>query len=514
MSRDQYSEYRASEPYYTPVPLHYYTDNINIPSNEYVKRKMNVSLLTTNVLLQACKTYPEIFCYYMLGIHLRPYQQYMFEMMDKHNHVAMACSRRIGKSTITKLYVLWTARFNKLAGNLTGTTWNIVLQDQDIANQLYIEPLHEMMEKGDKIVTKNFKGALGQYFFTSALVTKRDKFGKVKANQITLKTETGICRINTLPPTNKAIGREGNIIGDEVSKWKNNPKCRDEFKFYDQLIAIMKDNTKFKSIFLSTPEGDEDMFAKAIFDPNGTDPNNRYHKIWFPYAVRNEPAWLNEIRKTRDEAVHNTRIHIFMQEYEAKFITISNPFFNYSQVVPCVYDNIKQTHESGAACSLGIDWGGSQKSETALAIIKWDTNKKNPRKCIYLKTYPVGLDLIELEPDLHQIAKYFNIKWVIPDNKGGRWMIPKLENLFGRHRVQPLNFTTEKREGYERLRKAFIDKMIQVPNDVKLIKQIQQFSEELKPSSTKGQDDLIDALMLAAYPLFNKEHTAFRVVKY
>jgi hypothetical protein len=233
--------------------------------------------------------------------------------MHKETYLALCCGRRLGKSTITKLYMLWTSFFNKLPGGLTGTTWNIVLQDQEIANTLYVEPIHELLEKGDKIVKNRCKGELGDNYFTSRLLTRREKSGKVKSNQISLKVKGAICRINTLPPTSKAIGREGNIIGDEVSKWKKNSKVADEFVFFDQLIAIVKDNPIYKAIFLSTPEGQTDLFATEIFDFEDQNPNNKFKKIWFPYWARVEPKWIEEMIATKETAIKNKRLYMFQQ---------------------------------------------------------------------------------------------------------------------------------------------------------------------------------------------------------
>ena len=503
------------ENFYTTIPLKYWNDNARISTKEYVLEKMDAKKFTVEILEQACIKFPEIFCYWMLGIRLRPYQYYAIDEMVKYNYIAMAWARRLGKSTITKIFMLWTSRFNKLPGGLTGTTWTVILQDQDIANALYIEPLHEMMEKGDKITQHNFKGHLGENYFTSKLVTRREKSGKVRGNQISFNVYGNICRINTMPPTSKAIGREGNLIGDEVTKWRNNPKLKDEFKYFDQLIAIMKDNPNYKAIFLTTPEGDQDLFATEIFDPDDRLPNNMFKKIWFPYWARVEDVWLAEMKRTKEKAIYNKRFHLFQQEYEAKFVTISEPYFDSDKHIrSCIIDNWKQAGELGTACSLGIDWGGSAKSETALVIYKWDLKQESERLPIYAKSYPVGEDLDKLEPDLMYIKQNYNIKWVVPDNKGGRWMMPRLEQIFGLGRVIPFNFTTDKIAGYELFRQGLNDKVIKLPNYTPLIDQMRNMNQDLKPNSSKGKDDLCDAAMMACKPLLGRVENKFRVIRW
>lgn len=502
------------EPNYTKIPAFYWRYNSKIKDMAYVKERMHTKTITAKLLEEACYKYPEIFCYYMLGIHLRPYQHYALDVINEKQYTAMAWGRRLGKSTIAKLFVLWTSYFNKLPGDMTGTTWNIILQDQEIANTLYIEPLHEIMEKGDKRVCAVFKGALGEHYFTEKLVTRRDKSGKVRSNQISFKTKTGICRINTMPPSSKAIGREGNLLGDEVTKWRNNPKLRDEFKYYDQLIAIMKDKPIYKAIFLTTPEGNQDLYAKEIFDPNNELPEPMYVKIWFSYWARVEEVWLQEMEKTKREAIRKGRLPLYQQEYEAKFMTISDPFFPIGAINKHKVDVWAKNYETHTPCSVGIDWGGTQKSETAIVIRSWDLKKDSPRDPIYIKHYPIGEDLKLFWSDMARIKNNFNVKWVTPDSKGGRWAIPELERMFGPGRVKPLNFSTDKKAGYELYRQGILQGIIPIPNYVPLIKQIENFSNELKPNSSNGKDDILDADMMACKPLLEQKNAAFRVIKY
>lgn len=521
---DEYNKLLAEEPEYTLIPKEYWVNNPRVPTYEYVKEKLKFSdseKLTIPDLFKACVQFPEIAAYHMMGIHLRPYQHFDLDQTYQNRYIAKACSRRLGKTFANRITLLHTSRFNLLPSEMTGTTWNVVLQDQDVANDLYIEPLHEMCEKADTVTYRNFKGTLGRNFWTSAILTPRDKVGKVRVNKISFRVPDmpevnvtgGISRITTFPPTKKVIGREGNLMGDEVSKWKDNPKCKDEFKFYDQLIAILKDNPKFKGIFASTPEGEEDVFATEIFDPNNKNQTNRYKKLWLPYWVRQDQNWLREILDTESQSIRSRRRHLFMQEYEAKFITISNPFFHPELATKCMVPNWRK-NRSTLPCSLGLDWGGSMSSETAWAIFEWDLKADSKRKLIAKKSYQVGEDLKYLENDLLDIKRNYNVKWVTPDNKGGRWMMPRLEQIFGAGRVNPLNFTTDKKAGYEKLRQAMEDEKVLIGNDTKLFKQILGLTEDLKPSSAKGKDDEIDAVMMALYPIYNQKPKIFKVLRY
>ncbi len=511
-----YQQYWVTNTYYTSIPDYYFQVNPKISTWQYVQDKMKTKEITPTILEKACSMYPEIFVWYKLGYLLRPYQHFALDIMVKDLYIALAWARRLGKTSIVRFFILWSSLYNKFPGTMTGTTWNIILQDADLANALYIEPLHEYIERGDKITYQNFRGELGDQWFSSQLVTKRDKFGKVKANQITLKTPTGNSRINTMGPTNKAIGREGNIIGDEVAKWKDNPKCKDEFVFYHKLISIMKDNPGvYRAIFLSTPEGESDVFAKEIFDPENLDDLNKYTKIWFPYTVRTDEPWINEMEIMKKDAERKGKLYLFQQEQEAKFVTVANAWFsNIDKINNSIKQDILASYELKHPCSLGIDWGGTLKSETVLTIVRYTFEPNHHKQIIFQKAYPVNEDYGVLD-DIRKLKQNYNIKFCIPDNKGGRFLIPKLEDLFGKHRVMPLNFTTDKLEGYELFRQQLYDNQIDLPNIKELIEQMKTLTDKLKPAHSKAKDDRVDSVMLALYPFIkDNKREEFRVIDY
>ena len=59
---------------------------------------------------------------------------------------------------------------------------------------------------------------------------------------------------------------------------------------------------------------------------------------------------------------------MFQQEYEAKFVMISDPFFDYqTQILPNIADDWKQGHCLTTPCSLGIDWGVHKKSGNSIS---------------------------------------------------------------------------------------------------------------------------------------------------
>ena len=47
-----------------------------------------------------------------------------------------------------------------------------------------------------------------------------------------------------------------------------------------------------------------------------------------------------------------------------------------------------------------------------------------------------------------------------------------------------------------------------------MITQLRNLNEKLKANSTKGKDDLADALMMSCYPLMQKETRKFKVITY
>ena len=511
---NSYKEEIVKEPYYTEIPEKYWELSANVHDLKYIKKIYKLDNLTIQKLFEICSENPNIAAYYMFGFTLRPHQMMSMDYMIKYNRIAECWSRRMGKTFKNQIFSLWSTVFDKFPSISTGTTWNILLQDVDTAKDLYIQPMYEKLENADKIVAKNFKGMYGQNFFTSRLLTRKDKSGKVTSNQISFRSTTGkICRIFALPTTKKAIGREGNIIGDEVSKWKYNNALSDDVQFYQQLKPILIDNPNFKGIFTSTPEGPDDVFA-YIFNPEDNPVKEQeFKKIWLPYTARREQHWLDSIEAERQKHIQAGTIATFQQEFEAKFVQTDNMFFTQQQISQIINTKLKtQYSELVEACYVGVDWGGSTKSQTAIAVVKYKPNE-NMRTLIYYKAYPVNQDQSAVQ-DIIEICRKYNIKILTVDNKGGRFAIPQLEKAVGKHRIKEFNFSTEKLTGYNLLKECMIEKSIEIPYTHEIITQFRTLNNKLKPQSTKDKDDIIDSIMLAIQPTIQYEQRKVKVITY
>ena len=76
-----------------------------------------------------------------VNIKVRDYQQGLLEGMLKHNKCIMLCSRQLGKTTTTAIFVLWFILFNKeknvlLLGNTFDTTVEVIDKVKNILNFL------------------------------------------------------------------------------------------------------------------------------------------------------------------------------------------------------------------------------------------------------------------------------------------------------------------------------------------------------------------------------------------
>lgn len=467
-----------------------------------------------------CYNDPLYFSVFMLDIIPRPHQMYMLERMTKTKRLAMCLGRRMGKTLAVKIFVLWATYFNKFPSELSGTTFNIICQDGDTGKDSYMEEFYMIIEEGDDKIKNIWKGKLGDNWFTSKLLTKREKSGKVTASQLSIKIldepsqQEKICKIRVLPPTNKARSKEGNFIGDEVSSWKYNNSCPNDIDFYDTVVhPILSDNPNYVSILLSTPNGYGDVWERN-FDPEKKF-NSEYEQIWLPCWAYTKPEYLAMMEELKSKYASRGEMWKFQQEYEARFVQMRDQYFDENNHIQQFLSEKSVFREpiNGSNLFLGLDFGGTMTSHTAIAIAE-ETQKEQEANLIYYKEYPVNQDNTLLTDINNILRKYPNIRKLVYDNKGGRFIEQKLKELYGDYRIQPFNFSTDKLKGYSLLKSAMHNNKIKAPKDKLIQAQLRNFTDKLKPQSKEISDDVLDAIMMAFFPILDKNITQFKVVTY
>jgi len=518
MGKNKKKEYLTKFSKYTRLNEKYYARELVFKDKQkrdlYFVKKYNLNSFDHYKKLEVCKQDAIAFSIYMLGIVPRPHQIYMLEQMMTKKRLAMCLGRRLGKSKVNQIFVLWAIVFNKFPSELAGTTFSIICQDLDTGKDLYIEELYMMIEDADNVIKENFDNKLGGNWFTGKLLTTKEKSGKVTGTQISLRSVEGkVCKIRALPPTHKARGKEGNIIGDEVSFWKKNNSCSNDIDFYDTVIhPILSDNPNYISIMSSTPDGYGDLWEK-VFDPDDQH-YTEYEKIWFPcWVYTPDWYWANMI-KEEDKYAKRGEIWKFQQEYEARFVQMRNQYFDEEKHIKKFLDetHIFKVMNEGNELYMGLDFGGTMTSHTAIVIT--EQTEQGEGHVVFYKEYPVNEDGTLLADIRGLMRRFPKISKIVYDNKGGRYIEQQLKEEYGEYMLQPFNFTTDKQKGYSLLKQAMFENKIKAPEDKLLKNQLRNFTDKLKPMNKEISDDVLDAMMMAFYPILDKEVRIFNVIQY
>ena len=217
------------------------------------------------------------------------------------------------------------------------------------------------------------------------------------------------------------------------------------------------------------------------------------------------------MEEKRKEAMVKGEIKSFEQEYEAKFVSSSESFFDPEKVdkVTSVVNSkdVVKYHE----CVLGIDYG-MVTSRTALAISYYcPTEKKIVTP--YVKKFPSGKDLNDLIPFIRGLMERYNIvKLVVDDCPEGYAVNQKL--LSSGFNVELFNFTRSKSETYCSYRIMLNQEKVSLLYDKELMMEMKGLQQEetvngkLKIYKGGGlTDDLCDALIMSSKQWVNDEDT-------
>ena len=117
-----------------------------------------IRLKYDNDILKACEDHPAYFAYYLLGFKLRDYQLYLIDEMVKNRYLLTLMGRRMGKSTVFKVFDAWALWYNKYPQGRDGTTKVIVLAHTMDSAESYIHEIRDMYECGDKRVLQLGRG--------------------------------------------------------------------------------------------------------------------------------------------------------------------------------------------------------------------------------------------------------------------------------------------------------------------------------------------------------------------
>jgi len=491
---------------YTIIPDEYLGDNYDKWFDiNTIKDKYNGDILA------ACEDHPVYFIYYMLGMKPRYYQVYMLDRMLKARFLLGIWGRRLGKSTTFKWFGLWAIKYNKFPQGTNQTTKIIVLAHTQESADDYIEEIREMMNTGNELVQKRFKGALGARYFTQHLPKKG--VGK-KDNMRSLSFyHKGWNSIQTFPPTTKARGKPGSIIlMDELGFWCDYTSLqKDEFVIYSEVVRpITTDQPDTKVFGATTPNGSDGLAYELMPIDNH---KTRYEMAWFPYTYRDEPEYLAEIDQVRQEYEDQGRSNSFRQEYNAELVSKTNSYFHKENEIDKVFNmNYESLYTYSGECTMAIDFGGSTKSRTVITI---SIQEDNLVKRISHKRYPLREDSTIQADILEYCRRFPNIsKFNIDSQGGGSSFYAWFRQTFGTQMLHEVNFKAEKAEMYRLFKIACYQDRVKTYYAPELLKEFLGFTGDLKPSKHTTDDELDSFVMSVMDWLKLSEKTKVGVLLY
>lgn len=484
-------------------------------------------IITPKDAYEVCKNDPIAYLAFMRGIFLMPHQiKAMYRLRDSGKYFALCWGRRLGKTYTFRTFAEWSCLFNKHPVEGKGTKWSIIMHSKEVGKEVYMEEVYTELEKGNFVVKENFKGALGEDFFSKFLVTREDKTGQATGMKMSYRILEDMSYDNVkkylsgekLPRLTSSFkimtkprGIEGNVICDEIAFWKENNHLRDTKSVYDKGVRpIVTSDPKLKCFISSTPDGTNNIFYE-LFDPLDKFKNSPYEKLWYPCWVRQDEAFQTQMHKLRQEYIEKGDLYIFQQEYEAKFVKSKDSFFDEDLHIQRFFDDkISYVTSSDEDCLIVADWGGTNTSHTVLSVVALPSDKY-PARVLYRHEYPVNEDYTVIKDTIELTYRFKNWQKFICDNKGGNFAVKELERILGEWRVVQFNFRTQKQDGYFAMKQSMRNDEFKCPPDNKVEEQLRNFTDKLKPNDDVLSDDIIDTFMMAIFWISQQDREVYSV---
>jgi len=495
----------------------------------------NKGNVTPKDLYELCRENPIAYVVFMKGCVPYPHQMVGLLMMKKYKYLAISIGRRLGKSYMIKWFCDWACRLNKYPVERTGTTFSIMMQNKENGKEVYMEKAYLEQMDGDLEVLKNFKGMLGDSFFSDALVKSSEKYGQVTGYKFTYNTLDDMSfdnyykylqadkkekkKFRVVPSTFKIItsprGLEGNVACDEISHWKKNPHLSKTTEVYEKEIEpIVTIQDSLKCFMLTTPDGYEDVFEEKFNPLDNHD--TEFKRLWYPCWVhQTDQRYIDFMKKKKKTMAKNGKLTTFQQEYEAMFVRSSDGFFDEELHIERFFDDtIGFEPTSNEECYISVDWGGTNTSHTAISVVTIPEDNDSIATVKYFYEYRINEDARVVDDIIDMTHKFPNYRKVICDNKGGRFQVQQLQEMLGLHKVEAFNFTTQKMDGYNALKSLIVTNRIKCPESKRIREQMRNFLDTLKPANKQISDDVLDTIMMPCYYMKFDEDKTYDVLQY
>jgi len=491
---------------YTIIPEAYLDEQY-----EYYFSKQKLKDEYNGDVLKACEDDPALFAHYMLGFTLRDYQLYLMIKLVEDRYVFALMGRRMGKSTVFKIFNAWALWYNKYPQGRDNTTKVLVLAHTSDSAESYIEELRDIYEAGDRRVEQVFKGKLGKKYFTGHFPKKGKDNARINTTELAI-FNGGWNKIMAFPPTPRARGRAASIVQlDELGFWSD--YTPDEYKIYREVVRpIITDSPGTKIFAATTPNGPAGL-AYDIFPIDNH--KTVFTGMWFPFYYRKEKEYLDEIDIVREEYESTGDYDSFRQEFLAEWVSKGKSYFQKEKEIDKVFadESLGIMSSFSGPCHAAIDFGGSVKSRTVITVSRVD--EKGHMYRIYHKRYPVGKDST-LKEDVMNIARKFSgiERWHIDSQGGGSAFYDWFRTTFGGYAVDEVTFRGRKADMYRLFKIACFKGRIKSYYDPELRDEFLGFTSDLKPSK-HTTDDMLDSFVLSCIDwLEEKGKSSFRILRY
>jgi len=475
-------------------------------SKEFDEEYYELFSSTEKFKVKIARDDPVKFAYYMLGKRLWKHQVYLIRKALENRYNVWCLPRQTGKSITIAVLALWVAWFNKYSNSqnerlIEGCKVYIMSRTEDQAKELLLR-IRELIRDGDAHMSKLLRHNAKQMtdFYSSQITEPNNKF------QISFKNGSSI---KCVPPTDSVRGKSADwFFIDEAAFLK--PSEGDPDTLYYEAVEPTIRQTDGKMILSSTPRGQSGFFYRTL-DPFEHFAKNEWSKVWFHYNILKSvsESHYQELVEKEKKMRSDGNGKRFEQEYEAKFVSSTESFFDNVHIDNSTNSEYKKTELLNKECVLGVDYGMVQ-SRTALAISYYDYETG---KIItpYVKRFESGKDLNDVVPFIAGLMNRFNITKIVVDDCPEGFSINN--TLSKRWNTELFSFSKSKSETYCSYRNYMNRGRIGILPDKDLLMEMKGLQQEETINGTlkiyKGgglTDDLCDALIMSAKQWLTEEN--------
>ena len=403
---------------------------------------------------------PMLFSIFLLGVVPYPYQKEFLE--SREDRILMVCGRQVGKTTMIAIRCIWEA--------ITHKDYLILILAPTLRqSKMVIEKIRRFIEGNEFLL---------QYA------------RKVLVSEVEFKNGS---KIISLPAGKK--GSAFNIRGYTADMVVIDESAYVPDEVFDAIIPSLMIR-RGKLVLSGTPFGEAGFFYRC-YQEGLNEGRWKIIKVKSEDCPEVSKEFLEEMRKRMSEIVYK-------QEFEAEFVGIAGLLFPLSFVRECLDDYRYEPHgKEGAVYYMGVDVARYGRDESAIVVVEEIGDEMY--KVVYRETLKEN-SIPELERRVVDLRVLFRPKMILIDETGlGAGLVDSLKEKYSE--VEGFVFTQKSRiEGYMYLRWLLEKKRIVLnANDEKMRLQFLNFKIEetqggnITIKKGEGNDDLVDALMLAVY---------------